>query len=280
MSNLPVHLNIELKANLTKPIDEVTSAVVDAANFIGRVLGTPVEALGGIAGDQIQYWRAKNLERLKDKWLAMRAERGAGPEAIKSLPFGDGIRLFEAASQEDDDEVQRLWAGLLNSATDPGGEQEIKRIHIDILRSISGTEAKILQFLFLRIERVDIQLNTIADAEVSDFAKDVLEKMPAKSRVIGIQNLKRQDCVRRIVDRYHLQKIDEMLSLSVDDSNDLADALRSIKELIENASGVQDDYYLNGPHNFPEISFELTELGIDLMRTCNGPDVMTSTVAR
>ena len=72
MPNLPVDFNIEIKADVTKPVNDITAAIVSAANFIEEYWVHRLKRWEELCANQIQYWRAKNIERLKDKWLAMR----------------------------------------------------------------------------------------------------------------------------------------------------------------------------------------------------------------
>ncbi len=284
MSNLPVDLNIKLEADVTKPVNDITATIVSAANFVGRVLGAPIEAMGGIVSDQIQFWRAQNIERLRDKWLAMRIERGVSPEAIKSLPFNIGVRLIEAASQEDNDEVQALWAELLDKATDPNNSVNVRRVHIDILRSISVAEVAILRFLWLRKNIYDRDPESLPNPAISDFVNKVLKKYSAEERALAVQNLRRQQCVRLAPDKYSLSivsKIDDVLAHGKNvEKLQLISVFNALRNLVENLSGMHDNDFLGlseavkDSHSFiPEVFFELTELGIDLMSLCAASQV-------
>lgn len=39
------------------------------ASLLDSLLGPAASGLGGLLSDQVAYWRAANLERLKTKWL-------------------------------------------------------------------------------------------------------------------------------------------------------------------------------------------------------------------
>jgi hypothetical protein len=270
-SGLPIKVNVDVKADVTKPIEETASAIVRASEFLGRLFGPALETGSAIINDQFKHWRAANIERLRRKWLDRRMSRGLSEDAIKLLPFNLGLRLIEGAASEDDEEVQNLWAGLLDAATDPNSRKHVKRIHIDILRSISGIDARILKFLFVRAELGDLERVGLNKPESKKFWEEQLECFPVADRAIAIQNLKRQECVRLIPDEDVLERIDQIhnvLAPRKDVSKDgFIDIITAIKSLIADASGARDTHYFSG--GVPEIVFELTDLGLDLMETCN-----------
>jgi hypothetical protein len=113
-----------------KSPSEVATKALDlteaAGDFIGRIVGPPAEQLGGLLADQIGFWRARNLNRLADKWFKEVDKRQIPPERLHSLPFGEAFRALEAASMEEEENVQELWANLLANASDSEQSTRIK----------------------------------------------------------------------------------------------------------------------------------------------------------
>jgi hypothetical protein len=140
------------------PLKRASTALSDAANaakkiantvetaiaFLQKIVAPPVEQLSGMFTDQLQFWRARNLNRIAGKYDELVRERAWHPDAIKMLPFGLSVRVFEKASSEEDDTIQSMWARLLLNATDPAKGIDISKIHIDILSSITSVDAFIL----------------------------------------------------------------------------------------------------------------------------------------
>jgi hypothetical protein len=48
--------------------------------------------------------------------------------------------------------VQELWANLIANATDINAKIEIKKMHIDLLKSLNGLEARVLAMIFARYD--------------------------------------------------------------------------------------------------------------------------------
>ena len=117
-------------------------------NFIGTIISPAAIGLGGLLGDEMKAWRAGNLERIAHKWSRKRKRRGIHPEIIKQLPFRETVAVIDAASKEDDDDVQELWARLIANATNIDAQVEIKKMHIDLIKSLNGLEACILRAIF------------------------------------------------------------------------------------------------------------------------------------
>jgi hypothetical protein len=117
-------------------------------NFIGSIIGPAAIGLGGLLGDEMKAWRAANLERIAYKWSQKRKRRGIHPEIIKLLPFREAIGVIDAASKEDDDDVQELWARLIDNATNPDSKLEINKMHIELINSLNGIEACVLRAIF------------------------------------------------------------------------------------------------------------------------------------
>ena len=66
----------------------------------------------------------------------------------KPIPLKLAIPLFQAASLEDDDYIQDMWAKLLVNASISERKIELRRAHIDILERLSPFEALILNKIY------------------------------------------------------------------------------------------------------------------------------------
>jgi hypothetical protein len=117
-------------------------------NFISTIIGPAAVGLGGLLGDEMKAWRAANLERIAYKWSRKLKHRGIHPEVIKQLPFREAVAVIDAASKEDDDDVQELWARLIANATNIDAKTEIKKMHIELIKSLNGLEACVLRAIF------------------------------------------------------------------------------------------------------------------------------------
>ena len=112
--------------------------------FVSRFLGGPLEQVSGIIEDQLKYKRWERQERLVDRANHFIADRGS-PMQFRPVPLNVAIPIFEAASLEEDDDLQDLWARLLVNAADAESDVEVKRRLVSILQDFSPMEVHLLQ---------------------------------------------------------------------------------------------------------------------------------------
>lgn len=133
-----------------KEIAATTGKAIDLAKdmgiFLGRFISGPLEQRMGIWEDKLKYRRWEAQISLISKANKKMEELGIVPN--RSLPLKIAIPLLEYASVEETEDLQTLWANLLinygNNAS--GVKQEL--VYIEILKSLSPLEAKILQTVY------------------------------------------------------------------------------------------------------------------------------------
>lgn len=169
-----------------------------AADFLGRVFGDSADNIGGILSDQTKHWRAKNLDRIAFYWQERIGERDISEDALEQLPFGDAFRVIEAASMEDDEDVQRMWADLIANATDPDKSTQIKKVYIDLLKSLSSPEVILLNLLW-SAEKTSVfktrEELEVFNKETNALAEAAWRKLDKSTRDTAIQNLIRLRCL-------------------------------------------------------------------------------------
>ncbi len=114
---------------------------------MSKYIGGTVEQSLGIFEDKLKYMRWERQQRLMIKANQLIEELGL-PDPAKELELKYAIPLFEAASLEDDDYMQDLWAKLLINATRSNSNFELNRMYIDILERITPFEAIILKKIY------------------------------------------------------------------------------------------------------------------------------------
>jgi Abortive infection alpha len=269
--------------------------------FLGKAFGPAVDAVGGLLGDQMRYWRAKNLDRLAEKWRRHLEARGVDPATVRSLPFGEAYRVIEAVSVEEDDEVQDLWARLLASAMDPARQSGIKKVYIDLLRSFGPAEAAFIDLLWFINEdltRVTYHEAHQVGARFEAFAGRRWATFPIGEQKTAIQNLIRLRCVaynpralrfsrlfrveasgagrRTEIDPREFQRLLEHLDDVLMVSYGLWDSkVGQETERDRQARGLGRPLDLTGRH--PELHFVLTPMGRDLMRACSAASSIPAT---
>ena len=109
--------------------------------WLSRVAGPTLDDLGVDLRDWIRHKRAKNLEVVVAE--AVRLSEGA---EVHEIPTRTLTPLLNAASNEDDSELQHKWAALLaNAATEA---TPVLPAFVDVLRQITPREARMLDVMY------------------------------------------------------------------------------------------------------------------------------------
>ena len=176
----------------SKAIQEVAKAIgkgIDAVRelgvFIKDIFGGTLIEYGRAMLDRAKLYRYKNTLNIMDDVKEIHRQRKIEGKPIP-IPPRNAIPLLEKASLEDEEEIQKLWAGLIANATDPDKRLQINKIYIDILSNLEPLDVLVLKTLW-----------RATDSDEHSFAW--LGAITGATRVellISIQNLSRLGCVR------------------------------------------------------------------------------------
>jgi hypothetical protein len=286
----------EFEKELAKSVGQI--AVETARDFrsgLGKIFGPASAEFGAMLGEQMRYWRFKNLSSILEKMNEIRGENSSANS--KQLPIGDAIRVIEAASYEEDETVQGLWAGLLLNATTLDSGVSAKKTYIDILKSLSSAEVLLLDLLWecdqVRAFRSPTEVNEFNE-RMNAFAETAWRKLPLQEREVATQNLLRLRCIAfrpRSLDFGQLfaripqqdQYSHLMNKWSAIDPDRFLKGLDQILSLIHAVAGIKNHVDSSpiplawGPAGFGysgpqitvrEMNYMLTSLGSDLMNAC------------
>src|ERR1035437_7037577 len=133
-------------------MDPVTNAVVHAATaesaaalkkesdgFLKAVYGEPAKAFGGLIADKLNRRRHANLIKITVEAKRKLAEAGVSP---KEVPLSIIHPALEAASLEENPDMQKTWENLLANATDPRSPNSIPAVFPAMLKELSHREVK------------------------------------------------------------------------------------------------------------------------------------------
>lgn len=129
---------------IAKATGQGLEMVKEFGAFVAQFIDGPLEQGFGIIEDKLKYLRWERQVRLMDRANAFMAERGSRMR-FRPVPLNVAIPIFEAASLEEDDDLQDLWARLLVNAADAESGIEVKRGLVSILQDFSQMEARLLQ---------------------------------------------------------------------------------------------------------------------------------------
>lgn len=273
---------------------KAASKTLDLIRDAGKIFGPAAEELAALLGDRLRYWRFLNLNNIHKKVEKMREEQNISPDLVKFLSFGDSFRVIDAASLEDDDTVQELWARLLVNSTKEDGEPTIKKVHIDLIKSFSSAEVLFLDLIWT----CECNANFKSNIELKNFnetmnkrSEEFWRKLPQDTRNTSIQNLMRLRCITfrgKQIDGSHLFRPIQIDStrhiINNIDPRVFINVLNSVLNMAQIASGVKEPAALgsiplhssfgqisNFEIDVPEMSFMLTALGRSVMKACSAP---------
>lgn len=143
-------------------LEKITGLLEPFKDLIDKLTGYPFEEIGGIVGDSIRYLRIKNLVNLFKKTNKIINDNHI---KIQSINLKILSPLLDGASLENDEDLSERWSSILVKAADPNTSKDIKPVFIDILRTITPVEARILDDIFSLNEksRVPIEMNYILE---------------------------------------------------------------------------------------------------------------------
>lgn len=143
----PNDLGIET-AKATQEVAKTTGHALEIVHkvsaFVSRFIGGPLEQGFGMIEDRLKYRRWEAMVKLMDRANLFMAERGSRMR-FRPVPLNVAIPIFEAASLEENDDLQDLWARLLVNAADAESGVEVRRRLVSILQDFGHMEVRLLQ---------------------------------------------------------------------------------------------------------------------------------------
>lgn len=175
---------------------EVASAL---GNYFSRFSDGPFSQSARYIAEQIQFARYESqlsfLEKIQTRIAAnpqIKAHR-------RNVPLKVLVPLIEAATLEENDDLQEKWAALLLNAADSTFSIEIQRSYLSMLAELSVMDAKILEAVYA-LPFADIQHNGVSTAELPNratvFDPRIEYSTPKEEVLISIGNLTRIGCLR------------------------------------------------------------------------------------
>lgn len=184
-----------------KATGKAVDAVQTAGVFFGKYLAGPLEQSSGMLEDRLQFMRWERKLRLAQRAKEILAESGLDAPS-RALPLSIGVPLIEAASLEENDELQDVWAQLLANCGNADSGVHLKRAYVTILQDMGPLEAKLLD----RIANAPAEFRgpggDVMTAELPDrylhypsINGDDPQRIPPPEVVVALWNLVRLGCI-------------------------------------------------------------------------------------
>jgi hypothetical protein len=190
-----------------KDVQEVaktTSKAIDAVEkfgvFISRFISGPLEQAMGIFEDKLKYMRWERQVRLMQQADQLLKEISLD-KPTRLIPLKLAVPLLEAASLEDDDSLQDLWARLLVNAVNGASGISLQRAYISMLEQLTPLEAvlllKIYSLPYGETQHKGVVVGKLPQEAVvgkDDGIEDDLSE-PSDDVKLALANLARVGCV-------------------------------------------------------------------------------------
>lgn len=193
-------------AKATQEVAKATGKALDASRevggFISKYIAGPLEQGMGIFEDRLRYLRWESQLRLMRRAEETLKHLGM-TTPTRAVPLKIAIPLLQAASIEEDDQLQDRWVNLLVNAANEGSGVEISRSYIAILEQLTPIEAQILDVIYA-LPFEEIQHDGACTRDLPRSARTRTEEERKKEQTfeicnevkLALGNLERVGCIR------------------------------------------------------------------------------------
>jgi hypothetical protein len=195
---------IEESAKAVQETAMATGKAIDASRelggFLRAVFGGSLEQLGGMLEDSLLMRRGVRRLRLIQRYNKIRIEMGLPPDATKPVSLKFGLPLIEAATLEDNDILQDMYARLLANATDPTSTIEAKRAFVSILQDCGPLEVRLLERIYHAPGEESVVRTARLPNEYLEYPSSSVDsvEMPNPEVDLALSNLARLGCIEPV----------------------------------------------------------------------------------
>ncbi len=162
-----------------------------AGSFFAKVFKEPINEVSGMITDKLRFIRWRRMVQMADEVNKILEEKGVVD--TRAVPPKLALPIIEEASLEDDLNLQYLWNHLLANAMNPDFNDEIRYGFIDMIKNITGIEAKILNE-FYEVLRRENKLRPLENVfQYSLTKKQIMQALNLSSDIyaVSVNNLMR-----------------------------------------------------------------------------------------
>lgn len=162
-----------------------------AGSFFAKVFKEPINEISGMITDKLRFIRWKRMVQMADEVNKILEDKNI--KDTRAVPPKIALPIMEEATLEEDPNIQYLWNHLLANAMNPSYNEELRYGFIDMIKNITGIEAKLLNEFYNILQRSN-QLKPVSDIYNYSLSKDQLMKILNISTdiyAISVNNLMR-----------------------------------------------------------------------------------------
>lgn len=181
-------------AEIAKFGTQAVSTTEKILAFTSKVFKVPAEQTAGIIGDRLRLFRWERQLAYADKVDAILKARKVTD--TRAVPLKFALPILENASLEEDNDLQKLWANLMANAMDPNFSLNLRTAFIDIIKSLSALDAKMLK-TFYDILKTDskVNWNSILDYYLTKEQLITALRITSHDYEVSVFNLFRAQCL-------------------------------------------------------------------------------------
>ncbi|NLJ07518.1 MAG: DUF4393 domain-containing protein [Sphingobacteriales bacterium] len=162
-----------------------------AGSFFAKVFKEPINEISSMITDKLRFIRWKRMVQMADEVNKILDDKNI--KDTRAVPPKIALPIMEEATLEEDPNIQYLWNHLLANAMNPSFNEELRYGFIDMIKNITGIEARLLNEFYNLLHRGN-QLNPISEIYNYSLTKDQLMKALNVSTdiyAISVNNLMR-----------------------------------------------------------------------------------------
>ena len=166
-----------------------------AGTFFAKVFQEPINEISGMITDKIRFIRWKKMVQMSEEVNTILQQKQI--TSTRAVPPKIALPIIEEASLEDDPNLQYLWNHLLANAMNPNFNDEIRYGFIEMIKGITGIEAKLLHEFYevLRKENKLLPLSNVFQYNISKEQFIDLLKITPDIYAISVNNLMRMQLI-------------------------------------------------------------------------------------
>ena len=162
-----------------------------AGSFFAKVFNEPINEIAGMVTDKLRFIRWKKMVQMSDEVNKILVEKNV--TETRAVPPKLGLPIIEEATLEDDPTLQYLWNHLLANAMNPKFNDDIRYGFIDMIKGITGIEARLLSEFYNVLKREN-KIDPIENVNQHTVKKEQFVKIlsiSASDYAIAANNLMR-----------------------------------------------------------------------------------------
>lgn len=181
---------------VVKTTGQAIGAGEKLSSFVAPFIKAPLAEASGLVEDWLKFVRWERQARFTLRAKAVMAELGLH-EPTRALPLNFAIPLLQAASVEEDDELQDIWVNLLINSADVSYDVQIRRAYISILQDLGSLEVKIMDTIYSRsdLDTVDGFWTRRLPDQIEVERPPENEMYPSPEVGLALDNLVRLNCL-------------------------------------------------------------------------------------